>query len=94
MSTEEHYTVGNTTLDISGPVTVTLPDMREAMEAMAIEIDELQRAKEELVSDLTDCLEFLQKNYDADYQGEETGYVPNEEMRLGTQIRATIEAHK
>lgn len=37
-------------------------------------------------SDLTDCLEYFEDCYDADYQGEETGYVPNEEMRLGVQI--------
>lgn len=45
-------------------------------------------------SELIQALEFLQKNYDADYGGEETGYIPNEEMRIGTQIEETLQKLK
>jgi hypothetical protein len=39
---------------------------------------------------LAECLEYLEDFSDADWQGEETGYVPNEEMRLAEKIRQVI----
>lgn len=39
---------------------------------------------------LEECLEYFEGCADADYQGEETGYVPNEEMVLSEKIRQII----
>lgn len=39
---------------------------------------------------LEECLEYFEDCADADYQGEETGYVPNDEMRLAQRIKDTL----
>jgi len=48
----------------------------------------------ELLEALEECLEYLESCYDADYQGEETGYIPNDAMSLGGRVEELINKAK
>lgn len=48
----------------------------------------------ELLEVLEECLEYLEGCYDADYQGEETGYIPNDAMCIGGRVEEVINKAK
>lgn len=60
----------------------TARDFRES----AGRILELAEAKDLLES----VLPIIEQEYDADYGGEETGYIPNDAMRIGTAIESLL----
>jgi len=75
---------------LTRPLTSLNEDLDKANAKLMAAAPELLEALIQTDSDLTDCLEHFESCYDADYQGEETGYVPNDEMRLGVQIEGSI----
>lgn len=46
----------------------------------------------ELHARLLECLDYFDQRADADWQGEEVGMNPNEEMQMTQAIEATLEA--
>jgi len=63
-------------------------------EANANHIVKCVNMHDELVAALKECREYFDGCMDADYQGEETGYVPNEEMTKHIMIEELLKKAK
>ena len=64
------------------------------LKRLSAEADRAMEVRSELLGLIEELREYFDQRADADYQGEEDGFVGNDEMKMLTEIDSVLERHR